>query len=115
MKIRSKTDFLQFNDGFVTLYRTNDDDEIIRNTAVIYRFGNRKLGVNRFYAARQNDIELTRVIHIHRNLTVDTQCAAVIGDTRYKIEHIQQEDDTNPPCTVLSLSQRGLWKGSELR
>lgn len=111
MKIRNKTDFLQFNDGFVTLYRTNDDDEIIRNTAVMYRFGNRKLGVNRFYAAKQNDIELSRVIHIHRNPDVTTQYAAVINRTRFKIEQVQHDDDSNPRSTVLSLSQRGLWEG----
>lgn len=115
MRIKNKTEFLSFTDGMVLLFRTDEDDELIRNSVTAYRFGNRKVGVQRFYAAKQNDIELTRVIHIHRNLTVDTQCAAVIGDTRYKIEHIQQEDDTNPPCTVLSLSQRGLWKGSEPR
>ena len=38
--------------------------------------------------------------------------AAVIGKTRYKIEHIQQAPYTNPPSTVLSLSQRGLWEGA---
>ena len=113
MKIRNKTDFLSFADGIVRIYKTDDDDEIIRGSVTAYRFGNRKLGVNRYYAAKQNDIELTRVIHIHLNPAADTQCAAVIGGTRYKIEQVQHDDATNPPCTVLSLSQRGLWKDGE--
>lgn len=113
MKIKNKTEFLRFSDGVVKLYRTDTDDEIIRDSLREYHFGDRRVGVNRYYAARQNDVELVRLIHIHRNTEVDTQYAAVINNTRYKIEQIQQEPDTNPPCTVLSLSQRGLWEGRE--
>jgi hypothetical protein len=51
------------------------------------------------------------VIHIHRNPDVTTQYAAVINRTRYKIEQVQHDDESNPRSTVLSLSQRGLWEG----
>jgi hypothetical protein len=113
MKIKTPIDFLTFNDGIVDIYETDEDDVIIRNSVNQFRFGNRTVGVKRYYAARQNDIELDLVIHIHKNLEIDSQNAAVINKTRYKIEQIQQMPDTNPPCTVLSLSQRGLFRGED--
>ena len=111
MKIKTPIEFLTFNDGIVSIYDTDNDDEIIRSSIKQFRFGKRTLGVNRYYQARQNDIELALVIHIHKNLNIHTQNAAVINKTRYKIEQVQQLADTNPPVTVLSLSQRGLYIG----
>ena len=109
MKIKTPIDFLTFNDGVVSLYNTDDNEQIISNTRRDFRFGNQKIGITRFYAARHNDIELNRLIHIHKNDTVTTEDAAVIGSTRYKIEQIQQDFYSNPPSTILSLSQVGEW------
>ncbi|MBQ7505314.1 MAG: hypothetical protein IJT79_08375 [Ruminococcus sp.] len=103
--------FLTFNDGRLMLYQTDDDDQILKESRRPYRYGDRTIGVKRYYAARQNDIELKKVIHIHQNRDVVSDMAAVIDKTRYKIEQVQHLDDTNPPCTVLSLSQRGLYEG----
>ena len=100
-----------FGAGVMYLYETDDNDKIIENSKKAFRFGNRTIGVKRYYSARQNDIELKKVIHIHRNLDIVTDMAAVIDNTRYKIEQVQHYADTNPPVTVLSLSQRGLYKG----
>lgn len=112
MKIKTPIEFLTFNDGIVDIYDTDEDDAIINNSVNQFRFGKRTLGVNRYYQARQNDIELALVIHIHKNPNIHTQNAAVINKTRYKIEQVQQLSDTNPPVTVLSLSQRGLYRGA---
>ena len=112
MKIKTpEIEFLTFNDGQLRLYQTDDDDAIITSSRRLYRYGNRTIGVKRYFSARQNDIELKKVIHIQRNNEVDTSMAAVIDETRYKIEQVQHFHDTNPPCTVLSLSQRGLYEG----
>ena len=112
MKIKiPNVEFQTFNDGVMYLYETDDNDRIIENSKKAFRFGNRTIGVKRYYSARQNDIELKKVIHIHRNLDIVTDMAAVIDNTRYKIEQVQHYADTNPPVTVLSLSQRGLYKG----
>lgn len=112
MKTKTPIEFLTFNDGIVDIYETDNDDAIIKSSVNQFRFGKRTLGVNRYYQARQNDIELAMVIHIHKNLNIHTQNAAVINKTRYKIEQVQQLADTNPPVTVLSLSQRGLYRGA---
>ena len=112
MKSQNKIEFLTFNRGTVRIYETDEDDEILSDTGKSFKFGEKKIGINRYYAARQNDIELAKVIYIHRNLNVSTQHAAVINGTRYKIEQVQQEFNSNPPSTVLSLSQRGLLEGA---
>ena len=111
MKIKTNPEFLEFNDGTVTIYDTDDNDEIIKATGRAHRFGNEKIGITRYYAARQDDIELDKVIHIHMDKKVKADYAAVIDGTRYKIEHVQQDKYSNPRSTVLSLSQRGLWIG----
>ena len=113
MKIKTNPEFLEFNDGTVRIYDTDDNDSIITATGRSHQFGNEKIGITRYYAARQDDIELDKVIHIHRSIGVTTESAAVIGKTRYKIEQVQQEPYSNPPSTILSLSQRGLWEGRE--
>ena len=112
MKIKSTVDFLTFNDGILRLFETDNDDAIIAASEKKYPFGEQVIGVKRYFAARSNDIELKKVIHIHRNLAAVTDMAAVIGNTRYKIEQVQHPMNTNPPCTVLSLSQRGLYEGA---
>ncbi len=106
-----KIKFLTFNDGIVKVYETDDDDCIISNSERLFRFGDRTVGVKRFYAAYQNDINLERVIHIPRAADMTTEKAVVIDNTRYKVEQVQQLTDTYPKSTVLSLSQRGLYEG----
>jgi hypothetical protein len=113
MKLHNKKiEFLTFNDGTARIYPTDDNDEPIAGNGKAYRFGNRKVGVTRYYAARQDDTELNRLIHVHYDTGITTQHAVVINKTRYKIEQVQHDDATNPRCTILSLSQRGLWEGA---
>ncbi len=109
MKIKNDIEFLTFNDGIVRIYETNDADELIIDSRRDYRFGTRKIGITRYYEARHNDIELNKLIHIHYCKDVTAAHAAVIGNTRYVIEQVQQEPYNNPPCTLLSLSQFGEW------
>ncbi len=112
MKIKTSIEFTSFNDGIVDFYETDENDEIISNTRLRYRFHEKKIGVNRYYAARSNDIELSKLIAIHRNDYITPAFAAVIGKTRYKIEQVQNNRTTNPSTTELSLSQRGLYEGA---
>lgn len=108
---KKKIQFLTFNDGVINVFDTDDDDEIISDTRCCYKFGERTVGVKRFYEAYQHDIELVKVIHIHYLPSITTQKAAVIGETRYNIEQVQHDKNAHPRCTVLSLSQRGLYEG----
>ena len=113
MEIKTPIKFETFNDGFVDIYETDFNDKIIRNTRKRYFFGNKTVGIKRYYAARQNDIDIKLVIHIHKNLNITTENAAVIKSTRYKIVQVQHFDNKNPAITVLSLEQRGLFEGAD--
>ena len=109
MEVKKK--FLTFTDGQIELYETDEDGEIIEESRKAHRFGERTIGVKRYFAARTNDIELNKVIHIHMDRNVVTDMAAVIDGTKYKIIQVQHISDSRPKCTVLSLSQRGLYEG----
>lgn len=113
MEIKTPIKFEEFNDGKIDIYETDDNDEIIRNSCKRRFYGEETIGVKRYFSARQNDIELNKVIHIHRDLKVTTENVAVIERTRYKIEQVQHKTETNPYVTVLSLSQRGLYEGAD--
>lgn len=112
MKIKTPIEFIAFNDGIINFYETDENNEIISNTQLRCRFHAKKIGINRYYAARSNDIELSKLIAIHRDDRITTAFAAVIDKTRYKIEQISTNTSTNPPTTELSLSQRGLYEGA---
>lgn len=111
MILKNNIDFLTFNDGVAKIYETDENDDIIADSLKKYRFGNEKIGVTRFYGAKQNDIELSKVIHIHKDENLRTDMAVVISGTRFKIEQIQHDKSKNPPCSIVSLSQRGLYEG----
>ncbi len=111
LKQKQTVEFTAFNDGVVSFYEVDEDNNIILNTKKSFKFKNKTIGVNRYFQARSNDYELSKLISIHKNLEIDTTYAAVINSTRYKIIQIQQVDNTNPPTTLISLGQRGLYEG----
>lgn len=111
MKIKTQIEFLSFNDGQVEIRDVDDYGEPTTEAGKRYLFGNRTVGVNRYFSARQNDIELKKVIHVHQDFEITTQQKAIIDNTVYNIVQVQHLHDTNPKVTVLSLSQRGLYRG----
>lgn len=115
MKIKTPIEFETFNDGIIKIYQTDEDDKIKPETVKEFHFGSEKIGVNRYFSALANDVEISQVIHVHKDLSLRTDNAAVIGKTRFKIIQIQFDDTRNPPVSVLSLSQRGLYihKGAD--
>ena len=62
-----------------------------------------------------DDIKIEKVIRIQKrkDFKYRTDYAAVINDTRYKIEQIQFDNNRNPAVAILSLSQRGLYEGED--
>lgn len=115
MKIKTPIQFETFNDGTVRLYETDDNDNIIEENKHTFRFGEEKVGIKRYFEALQNDIQIEKVIHIQKrkDFKYRTDYAAVINDTRYKIEQIQFDNNRNPAVVILSLSQRGLYEGED--
>ena len=115
MKIKTPIQFETFNDGTVKLYETDENDNIIEENKHTFRFGEEKVGIKRYFEALQNDIQIEKVIHIQKrkDFKYRTDYAAVIKDSRYKIEQIQFDNNRNPAVVILSLSQRGLYEGED--
>ena len=106
MKIQTPTEFLTFNDGQCDIYSVSGNRLADKLRTLCY--GNRTVGMKRFYAARAASTEITRLIQIPLREDVTTENRAVIGKAEYKIEQAQYLYDTNPPATVLTLRKIGV-------
>jgi len=105
MKIQTPSEFLTFTDGFCDIYSVNGNK--IKDKLLTLCFGDRTVGMKRFYAARAASTEITRVIQVPRQLSIEAVHRAVICSVEYKIEQVQHLNDTNPPATVLTLRKIG--------
>ena len=106
MKIQRPTEFLTFNDGQCDIYTVTGNK--LADKVLTVCFGNRTVGMKRFYAARAASTEITRLIQIPLREDVTTENRAVIGKAVYKIEQSQNLYDTNPPVTLLTLQKSGV-------
>ena len=106
MKIQTPTEFLTFNNGTCNIYSVSGNR--LKDKLLTLCYGNRTVGMKRFYAARAASTEITRLIQIPLREDVTTENRAVIGKAEYKIEQAQYLYDTNPPATVLTLRRIGV-------
>lgn len=107
MKIQTPTEFLTFKDGICDIYSVSGNK--LANVLIPKLcFGNRIVGMKRYYAARAASTEITRIIQVPQRLDISALNNVVIDSLRYKIEQVQQLDETNPCTTVLTLSKIGV-------
>ena len=100
-----------FNDGLVTVYSVTDTaaagykplETLTEKIKLPYE--ERRLGVQRYYAGRQNQIEVERVLRVPvGDERVTSQDIAVTEDgTRYRIDLVQLVTDVFPRCVDLTL------------
>lgn len=70
------------------------------------RYEERSLGIQRYYAAAQNQIEVERVVRVPRYPGVTNQDVARTEDgTYYRIDLVQAVVDVYPPCMDLTLAK----------
>ena len=63
----------------------------------------RRVGLHRYYAGRQAQVEVERVIRTQLRPAVNPQCVAVTEDgVQYGIELVQQVQDVYPPSMDLT-------------
>lgn len=105
MKIQTPTEFLTFTDGFCDIYTVKGNKLDVKLLTLC--FGDRVIGFKRHYAARAANSEITLMIQVPRQPSIDVIHRAVINGAEYKIEQLQQLPDTNPPVTVLTLRKIG--------
>lgn len=95
--------FVTFNDGTLQICEVSERRIVkIKNEKI--RFGNRTVGIKRFWDAKivGNDIE--KIIAIPRIYDLSRMDLCIIDEVQYKIEQIQDKFDQSPPYLLLSLS-----------
>ncbi len=64
------------------------------------------MGIQRYYAAQQNQIQIERVIRVQRGIAVDNQNVAVTEDGhQYRIDLVQAVMDVYPPSLDITLAK----------
>ena len=101
-----------FNDGVVTIFSCKDRapagfqpvEEL--EEKIVLRYEELRVGLQRYYEARQNQIQVERVIRVPRAGCVTSQDIAETEDGRYyRIDLVQSVPDVWPDCLDLSLTK----------
>jgi len=103
--IKTPTKFETFTSGICELWTVASGKLTVKRAT--FHYGNRVIGMKRFYAAKAATVDINKLVHIPRYEDISSMDAVVIDSERYKIEQIQHISDTNPPITVLTLRQIG--------
>ena len=68
------------------------------------RYEEQRLGINRLYLSRQNQVEVEKVIRVPRQDAISNQDVAILETgTQYTIDYTQTVDNVYPPSLDLSL------------
>ena len=99
-----------YNDGVVTVYAVTDSAQpgyqpVEQLTEKIkLRYEEQRLGLQRYYDAMQNQIQVERVIRVPRAGQITSQDVAETEDgRRYRIDLVQTVDGVWPPSQDLTL------------
>ena len=101
-----------YNYGVVTVYAVTDtarpgyQPKPALTPKVTLRYEEQRLGIQRFYSGKQNQVELERVIRTPRLSCVSSQDVAVTEDGRqYRIDMVQSVPDIWPASMDLTLAR----------
>ena len=98
-----------YNDGLVSIMTVTDTASPgyapVRTITMkhVLPFAERTVGVRRYYEAKQNQINVSRVIRVAAATGITTQDEAVIGSDRYRIDLVQTVSGAYPPSVDLTL------------
>lgn len=103
-----------YNDGLVDVYRQTDAakpgyaPQPTLELVVTLAFEFQRVGLQRYYAALQNQIQIEHVIRVQKGaVPLNTQMVAIIRgqNGQYQINMIQGVPDVYPPSLDLTLSR----------
>ena len=99
-----------YRDGVVRIYSVTDgaapgyQPQPVLTLLETLFYQERRVGLQRYYAGRQAQVEVERVIRTQLRPAVNPQCLAVTEDgVQYGIELVQQVQDVYPPSMDLTL------------
>lgn len=101
-----------YSDGIVRIYSVKDDAPPGRKPIAALEFvaalcyAEKKLGIQRYYSARQNQIDVERVLRVPRIDGIHSQQVAITEDgSRYRIDLVQLAEGVVPPSWELTLAK----------
>lgn len=100
-----------FNSGIVRIYSVadvaapGDYPEEGLTLKIVLRYAERQLGVTRFYSAKQNMIDIERVLRVPRADITNQDVAITEDGTRYSIDLVQAVGDVWPKCVDITLKR----------
>lgn len=100
-----------YNDGIVTVYSVTDaaqpgyKPEKKLEVKAKLRYAERRVGIQRYYEAKQNQVQVERVIRVQRGIAITNQDEAETEDgKRYAVEQVQTVDGVWPPSLDITLA-----------
>ena len=103
-----------YDDGVVTVYAVTDTaapgyqprPQLVKPPKAVLRYEEQRLGLQRYYEALQNQIQVERVIRVQRAGQITNQDVAETEDgRRYRIDLVQSVDNVWPPSLDLTLAK----------
>lgn len=101
-----------FNDGLVTVYRLTDEAKpgyMPKPKPVkvaLLRYEERRLGLTRYYSAKQNNVQVERVVRVPKGAPIAAQDIAVTEDGQeYAVGLVQTVDGVWPDSLDLTLAK----------
>lgn len=101
-----------YNSGVVTIYAVTDaarpgyKPTQKPEKKMALRYDEQRIGINRAYLGRQNQVQIERVIRVPHTGRVSSQDIAVTEDDKqYRIDLVQLADGIYPPSDDLTLSR----------
>lgn len=96
--------FNTFNDGTLSICEV-EGRKITKTKYAGIRFGNRVVGIKRFWHAKVNSSTVDKTVAIPWGLVINTLNIVIINDRQYKILQIQEKFDARPAEKLLSLEE----------
>lgn len=101
-----------YNDGVVRIYTVTDaarpgympQPQATLKTTL--RYEEQRLGIQRYYSGRQNQVEIERVLRVPRYGGITNQDVAVTEDGRqYRVDMVQSVTDVYPASLDITLAK----------
>ena len=99
-----------YNDGVVTVYSVGDvakpgykPVEGLQERVAL-RYEEQRLGIQRYYSGKQNQLQVERVLRVPRSKSISSQDVAITEDGRqFRIDLVQKVENVYPPSLDLTL------------
>lgn len=100
-----------YNDGIVTIYAAADSAQpgyqpkptLTKKCAL--RYDEQRVGIQRYYEAMQNQVQVERVLRVPRVKITNQDIAETEDGVKYRIDLVQTVDLVYPPSLDLTLTR----------